>query len=94
MTRTTRADRVGPQPAIASDTAIAAAHDVDYVRKNPLMPTFTHTGMTLLAARGRRRREASDEIEAAKRAREQCRIVQSVGFVREGKNLLTMITRS
>ncbi len=34
--------------------------------------------------------EAFDEIEAMERAREQCRVVQSVVPVREGKNLLSM----
>ena len=54
------------------------------------MPTFTYTGMTAAGERVDGVVEAFDEIEAMERAREQCRIVQSVKPVREGKNLLTM----
>ena len=54
------------------------------------MPTFTYTGMTAAGDRVDGVVEAFDEIEAMERAREQCRIVQSVKPVREGKNLLAM----
>lgn len=54
------------------------------------MPTFTYTGMTATGEIANGVVEAFDEIEAMERAREQCRVVQSVKEVRGGTNLLTM----
>ena len=54
------------------------------------MPTFTYTGITAAGQQIDGVVEAFDEIEAMERAREQCRVVQSVVPVREGKNLLSM----
>lgn len=54
------------------------------------MPTFTYTGVTISGERVDGVVEAFDEIEAMERARELCRVVQSVKQVHEGKNLLTM----
>lgn len=54
------------------------------------MPTFTYIGMTASGERVNGVVEAFDEIEAMELAREQCRVVQSVKLVRDGKNLLTM----
>ena len=54
------------------------------------MPTFTYTGTTAAGERVNGVVEAFDEIEAMERAREQCRVVQNVKPVREGKNLLAM----
>ena len=53
------------------------------------MPTFTYTGITAAGQQIDGVVEAFDEIEAMERAREQCRVVQSVVPVREGKNLLS-----
>ena len=48
------------------------------------MPTFTYTGVTISGERVDGVVEAFDEIEAMERARELCRVVQSVKQVREG----------
>lgn len=54
------------------------------------MPTFTYIGITASGERVNGVVEAFDEIEAMEQAREQCRVVQSVKPVRDGKNVLTM----
>lgn len=54
------------------------------------MPTFTYTGTSYTGDRVDGVVEAYDEIEAMERARELCRVVQSVKEVRERKGLLSM----
>ena len=54
------------------------------------MPTFTYTGITAAGQQIDGVVEAFDEIEAMEKARELCRVVQSVKEVKKGANILTM----
>lgn len=54
------------------------------------MPAYTYVGISDSGERVDGVVEAFDEIEAMEKARELCRVVQSVKQVRESKNLLSM----
>ena len=86
-----RADRPGPQPRHhVPNRHRCRARCRLREKERSLMPTFTYTGITAAGQQIDGVVEAFDEIEAMERAREQCRVVQSVVPVREGKNLLSM----